>query len=78
MLGSPCLPCCRPYKYKMSLEMAPLKAEAFNAVAVEAGARGKVALEVPFEEEALRDALRRVASRRPGGKVIINLELTGV
>ena len=61
----------------MSMEMLPLKAEAFNAVAVEAGARGEIALEVPFEEEALRDVLRRVATRRAGGKVLINLELTG-
>ena len=76
ILGSLCLPCCRPYEYKMSMNWAPLKAEAFNAVAVEAGARGEVALEVPFEEEAVRDALRRVATRRAGGKVIINLELS--
>ena len=76
ILGSLCLPCCRSYEYRMSMEWAPLKAEAFNAVAVEAGARGEVALEVPFEEEALRDALRRVATRRAGGKVIVNLVKT--
>ena len=76
LLGSFCLPCCRSYEYKMSMEFGTMKAEAFNAVAVEAGARGEVALEVPFEEEALRGALRRVATRRAGGKVIINLELS--
>lgn len=75
LLGSCCLP-CRPYKYKMSMEMLPLSEENFNAVVVEAGARGEVALEVPFEETAFRDALRRVASRRAGGKVLINLEST--
>ena len=37
LLGSHCLPCCRSYEYKMSVEMLPLKAEAFNTVAVEAG-----------------------------------------
>ena len=73
LLGSCCLP-CRPYKYKMSMKMLPLQAESFNTVAVEGGARGEVALEVPLEEHALRDALRRVATRRAGGKVIINLE----
>ena len=58
----------------MSMETLPLNAENFNAVAVEAGVRGEIALEVPFEEEALRDALRRVALRRAGGKVLINFE----
>ena len=74
LLGSCCMPCCRSYKYKMSMETLPLNAENFNTVAVEAGVRGEIALEVPFEEEALRDALRRVASRRAGGKVLINFE----
>ena len=54
--------------------MPPLKKEDFDAVAVAAGARAKIALEVPFAENPLRTALRRVASRRPGGKVLINLE----
>jgi|EP01046_Picozoa_sp_COSAG06_P002184 NADPH:quinone reductase-like Zn-dependent oxidoreductase len=75
LLGSCCLP-CRPYKYKMSMEPLPLSEENFNAVVVEAGARGEVALEVPFEEVAFRDALRRVASRRAGGKVLVNFEST--
>ena len=54
--------------------MPPLKKEDFDAVAVAAGARAKIALEVPFAENPLRTALRCVASRRPGGKVLINLE----
>ena len=34
----------------------------------------EVALELPFAEAPLREALRRVASRHTGGKVVINME----
>ena len=34
----------------------------------------ELALEAPFAEGPIRAALRRVASRHPGGKVLINLE----
>jgi hypothetical protein len=55
--------------------MPPLKAEVFNKVVVEAGIRAEIALEVPFTEAPVREALRRVASRHTGGKVVINMEL---
>jgi len=71
-----CGGCCRrPYRYAMSMEPLPLNADNFDKVVVEGGARGEVALEIPFTETALRDAIRRVASRHPGGKVIINMDL---
>lgn len=73
LLGSCCLP-CRPYTYKMSMATLPLNAENFNSVVVEGNARGEIALEVPLSQPELRDALRRVASRHAGGKVVINLE----
>jgi hypothetical protein len=33
--------------------------------------------QVPFEDAPLREALRKVASRHTGGKVVINMELRG-
>jgi alcohol dehydrogenase len=69
-----CLPFAK-VKYELGGGMPPLKVDDFNAVAIEAGARGLIALEVPFSDEGqVREALRRVATRRPGGKVLINLE----
>ena len=56
--------------------MPPVGPELFNAVAVDAGARAEIALEVPFAEQPVREALRRVASRHSGGKVVINMERT--
>ena len=50
-----------------------MKAEDFNAL-VNAGARAEIALEVPFAEQPVREALRRVASRHTSGKVVINME----
>ena len=57
--------------------MPPLKTADFTAAVVDAGARAEVAMEVPFEEAAIREALRRVASRHTGGKVVINMEALG-
>jgi len=68
--------CCMPYRYSMSMEPLPLNVENFHAVVVEGGARGEIAMEVPFSETALRDAIRRVATRHSGGKVIINMDLS--
>eukprot|EP01043_Picozoa_sp_COSAG02_P057508 COSAG02_NODE_6994_length_3237_cov_2.412046_1_plen_469_part_00 len=73
LLGSCCLP-CRSYKYKMSMAMLPLNAQHFNTVVIEGNARGEIALEVPLSQTAVRDALRQVASRHAGGKVVINME----
>lgn len=68
--------CCVPFRYEMGGGMPPMKAADFQTFVVEAGARAEIALEVPFAEQPLREALRRVASRHPGGgKVVINLEL---
>ena len=68
-----CLPFA-PFSYEMAGGMPPVKEEDFKAVAVAAGARAEIALEAPFAEAPGRAALRRVASRHPGGKVLINLE----
>ena len=67
------LPCAK-YSYEMAGGMPPMKAAQFNEVVVDAGFRAEVALEVPFEEGQIREALRRVASRHTSGKVVINME----
>lgn len=66
--------CCAKYKYEFCANMMPLKAEDFNLVALEAGVRAQIALEVPFAEAPFREALKRVATRHTSGKVIINFE----
>lgn len=67
---------CLPYRYAMSMEPLPLNANNFHAVVVEGEARGEIALEVNFNDTAaVRDAIRRVATRHSGGKVIINMNL---
>ena len=67
---------CLPYGYAMSMELLPLNANNFHAVVVEGEARGEIALEVNFNDTAaVRDAIRRVATRHSGGKVIINMDL---
>ena len=55
-----------------------MNAEDLNAVAVEAGARAEIAMDIPFTEAPLREALRRVASRHTGGKAVIHFERNGV
>lgn len=62
------------HSYELRAVPPPLKAEDFERVAVQAGVRGKIALEVPFKENPLREALRLVGSRSAGGKVVINFE----
>lgn len=66
--------CGRKYKYVMSGAYPPLTAEIWSSAVIESGARAAIAQEVPFEEAPLREALRRVASHHPGGRVVINLE----
>ena len=56
--------------------MPPLKDVDFQTVVLNKGIRAGIGLEVPFEEAPLREALRLVASRHPGGKVVINMEHT--
>jgi alcohol dehydrogenase len=73
LLGS-CLPLAR-FSYEMPAFLPPLKEKEFNEVVVAGGARAEIALQVPLAEAPLRDALSRVASRHPGGKVLINLDL---
>ena len=51
-----------------------MKARDFNAFVVETGIRAEIAMEVPFVEASVREALRRVASRHPGGKVVFNMD----
>ena len=69
-----CCTCSSSFTYELGGGMPPLKADDFITTVVEAGARAQIAMEVPFEEDSLRAALRRVASRHPGGKVVINME----
>lgn len=68
-----CSPCSRT-SYEMGGGMPPLKEADFNAVAVEAKIRAEIALELPFTEEAVREGLKKVASRHAGGKVVLNME----
>lgn len=75
VMCSSCCCCCTKAKYELAGGVPPLKAEDFNAAVLDAGARAEIALEVPFKEDQLREALRRVASRHTGGKVVINFEL---
>jgi len=70
-----CLPCGK-VRYDMGYGMPPLKEEDFQSVVVDGKARAEIALEAPFAEHQMRDALRRVATRHPGGKVVINMERT--
>lgn len=74
ILGSNCCCCLRHMSYEMGGGLPPIKQDQFDKIVVEQGIRAEVALEVPFTEEAVREALRRVASRHPGGKVVINME----
>ena len=61
-------------KYVMSGDYPPLKQADWDAVR-DAGARARVALEVPLQEEPLRKALRAAASHHAGGRVVINMEI---
>ena len=38
------------------------------------GARASIAMEVPFAEAPIREALRRVATHHAGGRLVINME----
>lgn len=76
LMESSCCCCCTKFQYEMGGGMPPLKDEDFQTVVVNKGIRGGIGLEVPFEEAPLREALRLVASRHPGGKVVINMERT--
>jgi len=76
LMKSACCCCCVSTKYEMGGGMPPMKATDFNAVVVEAGIRAEIAMEVPFAETPIREAIRRVASRHTGGKVVINMEKT--
>lgn len=66
---------CSKFAYIFGGGVPPLKAEDFKLL-TDVGARAEVALEVPFAEEPVRGAMRLVTSRRPGGKVVINMERT--
>jgi NADPH:quinone reductase-like Zn-dependent oxidoreductase len=77
ILGSSLCGCLRKSKYVMSGAYPPMTAEIWQAAVIESGARAAIAEEVPFEEIPLREALRRVASHHPGGRVVINLERRG-
>ena len=74
MLGKSCCGCGAKYRYVMSGAYPPLTSKVWKPAVVEAGARAAIAEEVPFAEAPLRQALQRVASHHPGGRVVINLE----
>ena len=69
-----CVTSCK-FGYEMAGSMPPLTAPDFQSVVVDAGIRPEIAMEVPFAEAPLREALRRVASRHTKGKVVMNMEL---
>ena len=62
------------YKYVMSGSYPPLTAEIWKAVAIDAGARAAIAEEVPFAEASVREAIKKVATHHPGGRLVINIE----
>jgi NADPH:quinone reductase-like Zn-dependent oxidoreductase len=74
IMKSSCCCCCVSTRYEMAGEMPPMKASDFNSVAVEAGIRAEIGMEVPFAETPVREAIRCVASRHTGGKIVINME----
>ena len=59
----------------MSGAYRPLTADIWKDAVIESGARAAIVEEVPFAEDPLRKALRRVASHHSGGRVVMNLEL---
>ena len=61
----------------MSQAYPPLTEKIWKGAVIESGARAAIAAEIPFAEAPLREALRRVASHHPGGRVVINLEKCG-
>lgn len=77
ILGRSCCGCGKPYKYVMSQAYPPLTEKIWKGAVIESGARAAIAAEIPFAEAPLREALRRVASHHPGGRVVINLEKRG-
>lgn len=72
-LGKSLCGCCSSYKYVMIGSYPPLKQDMWDASRKD-GARAFVAEEVPFSEEPIRKALKRVMSHHPGGRVVINME----
>ena len=69
---------CSKHSYEMSGGMPPLTEDLFNSVVVENNIRGEVGMELPFTEAAIREGVAKVASRHPGGKVVINMEMERV
>mmetsp|Transcript_885 Transcript_885/g.1250 ORF Transcript_885/g.1250 Transcript_885/m.1250 type:complete len:368 (+) Transcript_885:62-1165(+) len=69
--------CFVGHAYEMAGAMPPVKEDDFIRTVVDTGARPEIALEVSWEEDALREAIRKVASRHTGGKVVINIEPNG-
>ena len=74
LLGRSIFGCFSKYKYVMSMAYPPLTAKIWDDVVVASGARAAIAEVVPFELEALRAALRKVATHHPGGRLVINME----
>jgi hypothetical protein len=78
LLKSACCPCMVSFSYEMGGGMPPVSQKTFDETVVSSGARAEIAggKAVPFSDEAaLRAALRRVASRHPGGgRVVISME----
>ena len=72
-LGKSLCGCFSSYKYVMSGAYPPLKQNMWDPLCKE-NARAFVAEEVPFSEEAIRSALKRVMTHHAGGRVVINLE----
>lgn len=66
--------CCKPYSYVMSGAYPPMTETIWRDIVIKGKARALLAEEVPFIETRLREALKRVASHHPGGRVVINME----
>ena len=76
MLRSSMCDCCGKYKWSLAQPYPPLTAKIWKAAVIESGARAAIAEEVPFAEEPIREALRRVSTHHAGGRLVINLERT--
>ena len=73
MIRSAC-DCCGKYKWAMAQPYPPLTAAIWKERVLDTGARASIAMEVPFAEEPIREALRRVATHHAGGRLVINME----
>lgn len=74
MIRSACDCCCGKYKWALAQPYPPLTAAIWKESVLDTGARAVIAMEVPFTEAPIREALRRVATHHAGGRLVINMD----